>query len=245
MSTATSSRKASVTMSSLAKRQASEKVVGKSMALPPHLAKKRHVLANVTNQRPTSHNISKSPSNLLLEDTNASFDPDKPIISGFLQFLRALILYGYLIPISLYVSIEVVKFFQAMLMNNDLQLFDEMSGKSVEARTSNLNEELGKVTMILSDKTWTLTCNQIEFRKCSIEGISYGVDVNAIVRAASHRMNINIDSYRFNLVGEDSEPRDSIEMHEIFPDQDNEVKNNIFDDAKTMRNLGSGARECV
>ncbi|CAI9274898.1 unnamed protein product [Lactuca saligna] len=174
----------------------------------------------------------------LLEDTDASFDPNKPLISGFLQFLRALILYGYLIPISLYVSIEVVKFLQAMLINNDLQLFDEMSGKSVEARTSNLNEELGQVEMILSDKTGTLTCNQMEFRKCSIEGISYGGDVNAIVRAASHRMNINIESYRFNIDAEDSTPRDSIEMHEICTDQDNEVHNSVLDDAKTTRNLG-------
>ncbi|CAH1442208.1 unnamed protein product [Lactuca virosa] len=79
----------------------------------------------------------------------------------------------------------------------------------------------------------------MEFRKCSIEGISYGGDVNAIVRVASHIMNINIENYRFNLDGEDFEPRDSIEMHEICPDQDNEVKNSIFDDAKTMRNLGS------
>ncbi|CAH1428136.1 unnamed protein product [Lactuca virosa] len=227
MSTATSNRKASVTTSSLAKRQVSENVVGKSMALPPHLAKKRPALANVTNQRPTSHNISKSASNLT---QNKQLKND------------ALILYGYLIPISLYVSIEVVKFLQAMLINNDLQLFDQMSGKSVEARTSNLNEELGQVEMILFDKTGTLTCNQMEFKKCSIEGISYGVDVNAIVHATSHRMNINIDSYRFNLDGEDFEPRDSIEMHEICPDQDNEVKKSaVAVDDK----LQDGVAECI
>ncbi|KAI3728061.1 hypothetical protein L6452_16689 [Arctium lappa] len=170
----------------------------------------------------------------LLDDTDASFDPDKPLISGFLQFLRALILYGYLIPISLYVSIEVVKFLQAMLINNDLHLFDEMSGKSVESRTSNLNEELGQVEMILSDKTGTLTCNQMEFRKCSIEGISYGGDVNEIVRAASQRMNIDIESYRFNLDGADSTPRDSIEMVEISSDQ-NKIDLNA---EKGIQNLG-------
>ena len=37
--------------SSVAKRQA-ENVVGKSMAVPAHMAKKRPALANVTNQRP-------------------------------------------------------------------------------------------------------------------------------------------------------------------------------------------------
>ncbi|KAJ9549620.1 hypothetical protein OSB04_022163 [Centaurea solstitialis] len=170
----------------------------------------------------------------LRNDTDGSFDPDKPLISGFLQFLRALILYGYLIPISLYVSIEVVKFLQAMLINNDLQLFDEMSGKSVESRTSNLNEELGQVEMILSDKTGTLTCNQMEFRKCSIEGVSYGGDVNEIVRAASQRMNIDIESYRFNLDGADSTPRDSIEMVEISSDQGKIDLNG----EKGVRNLG-------
>ncbi|KAJ0824495.1 putative P-type phospholipid transporter [Helianthus annuus] len=179
----------------------------------------------------------------LMDDTDASFDPGNPLVSGFLQFLRALILYGYLIPISLYVSIEVVKFLQAMLINNDQHLFDETSGKKVEARTSNLNEELGQVEMILSDKTGTLTCNQMEFRKCSIEGISYGGDVNEIVRAASQRMNIDIESYRFNLDGEDSisTPRDSVEMVEITSDQVLESKDNILDgehDTKSLRDTG-------
>ncbi|KAD3641546.1 hypothetical protein R6Q59_004164 [Mikania micrantha] len=174
----------------------------------------------------------------LMDDTDGSFDPDKPLVSGFLQFLRALILYGYLIPISLYVSIEVVKFLQAMLINNDLHLFDEMSGKSVEARTSNLNEELGQVEMVLTDKTGTLTCNQMEFRKCSIEGTSFGGDVNEIVRAASQRMNIDIESFRFNLEGDDSTPRDSMEMVEISSDNVNGSKNSILDGEHDIKNLG-------
>ncbi|KAL4565799.1 hypothetical protein LXL04_029905 [Taraxacum kok-saghyz] len=64
MSTVAHSRKTSGTTSSLAKRQASDNVVGKSMALPPHMAKKRPALANVTNQRPASHNVPRTGSNL-------------------------------------------------------------------------------------------------------------------------------------------------------------------------------------
>ncbi|PWA36804.1 P-type ATPase, HAD-like domain protein [Artemisia annua] len=118
---------------------------------------------------------------------DGSFDPDRLLLSWSLQFLRALVLYGYLIPVSLYVSIEVVKIIQAMHINNDEQLFDEFFGRSVEARTSNLNEELGQVELVLTDKTGTLTCNKMEFRKCSIDGISYGDNVDEeIVGAAPH-----------------------------------------------------------
>ncbi|KAL0442362.1 UNVERIFIED_CONTAM: putative phospholipid-transporting ATPase 5 [Sesamum latifolium] len=150
----------------------------------------------------------------LHDDTDNLFDPEDPMSSGFLQFVRALVLYGYLIPISLYVSIELVKVLQAMLINKDLAMYDETTGKTVEARTSNLNEELGQVEMILSDKTGTLTCNQMEFRKCSIEGISYGGEVTEVDLAASRRMNIDVERYRYSLDGSDSTGR-SIEMFDL------------------------------
>ncbi|KAL0352712.1 UNVERIFIED_CONTAM: putative phospholipid-transporting ATPase 5 [Sesamum angustifolium] len=150
----------------------------------------------------------------LHDDTDNLFNPEDPMSSGLLQFVRALVLYGYLIPISLYVSIELVKVLQAMLINKDLAMYDEATGKTVEARTSNLNEELGQVEMILSDKTGTLTCNQMEFRKCSIEGISYGGEVTEVDLAASRRMNIDVERYRYSLDGSDSTGR-SIEMFDL------------------------------
>ncbi|KAJ0919344.1 putative cyclin domain-containing protein [Helianthus annuus] len=58
MSTVAHNRKLTGTTSSLAKRQASENVAGKSTAAPPHMAKKRPALVNVTNQRPTARNAS-------------------------------------------------------------------------------------------------------------------------------------------------------------------------------------------
>ncbi|XP_051125692.1 probable phospholipid-transporting ATPase 5 [Andrographis paniculata] len=150
----------------------------------------------------------------LHDDVDTLFSPEDPVFSCILQFIRALVMYGYLIPISLYVSIEVVKVLQAMLINKDCALLDETTGKAVEARTSNLNEELGQVDMILSDKTGTLTCNQMEFRKCSIEGISYGGEVTEVDLAASRRMNIDVERHRFSLEGSDSTGR-SIEMFDL------------------------------
>lgn len=137
----------------------------------------------------------------LNEGKNQYYDPSKPLKFCFNEFIRALILYGYLIPISLYVSIEIVKVLQAVLINKDKKMYDETTGKSVEARTSNLNEELGQVEMILSDKTGTLTCNQMEFRKCSIAGVSYGGDVNEVDLEASKRMQDDIDARQFSLKG--------------------------------------------
>ncbi|KAJ0980415.1 hypothetical protein J5N97_008670 [Dioscorea zingiberensis] len=138
-------------------------------------------------------------------EDDPSFSIKTPSSSGFLQFVRALILYGYLIPISLYVSIEVVKVLQAMLINKDMLMYDEDTCKSVEARTSNLNEELGQVEMILSDKTGTLTCNQMEFRKCSIAGISYGGEINEVDIAVSKRMNFDIEKFRTASMRMDAE----------------------------------------
>ncbi|XP_010907601.1 probable phospholipid-transporting ATPase 4 isoform X2 [Elaeis guineensis] len=111
-----------------------------------------------------------------------------PGLSGIFHLVTALILYGYLIPISLYVSIEVVKVLQAMFINQDLQMYDEETGNPAQARTSNLNEELGQVDTILSDKTGTLTCNQMDFLKCSIAGFSYGLRSSEVEIAAAKQI---------------------------------------------------------
>jgi phospholipid-translocating ATPase len=151
-----------------------------------------------------------------LGDDDKFYIPSKPAVSGLLQFVRALILYGYLIPISLYVSIEVVKVLQAMLINKDTEMYDEETCMSVRARISNLNEELGHVEIVLLDKTGMLTRNQMEFRKCSIAGISYGGDINEVDLAASKRMNDDdVEAYRFS-VDESSTGSHSSHSYELF-----------------------------
>jgi hypothetical protein len=56
-------------------------------------------------------------------------------------------LYSTIIPISLYVSIEMIKFIQCtQFINNDLHMYHAESNTPALARTSNLNEELGQVT---------------------------------------------------------------------------------------------------
>ncbi|KAK6134007.1 hypothetical protein DH2020_032249 [Rehmannia glutinosa] len=93
----------------------------------------------------------------------------------------------YLIPISLYVSIEIVKVLQSIFINQDVLMYYEETDKPAHARTSNLNEELGQVDTILSDKTGTLTCNSMEFIKCSIAGTAYGYGFTEVERSLAKR----------------------------------------------------------
>ena len=63
---------------------------------------------------------------------------------GF-NFLTFFILYNNLIPISLQVTLELVKFVQAMFISMDVDMYDKTTDTPAVARTSNLNEELGQV----------------------------------------------------------------------------------------------------
>ncbi|KAL0904477.1 hypothetical protein M5K25_026598 [Dendrobium thyrsiflorum] len=138
------------------------------------------------------------------DDTDVFYDPNRPALAAILHFITAMMLYGYFIPISLYVSIEIVKVLQTIFINQDLQMYHEESDKPAHARTSNLNEELGQVDTILSDKTGTLTCNSMEFIKCTIAGISYGKGITEVERAMAKRKGSPLiseeENYHSNLI---------------------------------------------
>jgi magnesium-transporting ATPase (P-type) len=58
----------------------------------------------------------------------------------------------------------------------DLEMYWEETDMSTRVTTSNLNEELGQISYIFSDKTGTLTQNVMDFRKISVAGEMFGTD---------------------------------------------------------------------
>eukprot|EP01062_Namystynia_karyoxenos_P043944 TRINITY_DN3222_c0_g1_i1.p1 TRINITY_DN3222_c0_g1~~TRINITY_DN3222_c0_g1_i1.p1 ORF type:complete len:1263 (+),score=432.09 TRINITY_DN3222_c0_g1_i1:226-4014(+) len=112
--------------------------------------------------------------------------PD-PGTLGFVTFWTFVILYNNLIPISLYTSMEVVKLVQGMFMEQDLCMYYPPKDMPAVARTTSINEELGQVNHIFSDKTGTLTMNVMRFFKFSAAGVLYGKGTTDIGRAAAQR----------------------------------------------------------
>ena len=93
-----------------------------------------------------------------------------------INFLIFFIDYYQIIPISLYVVMEIIKIYQTILIRYDFEIYDLMIDKPAESREIGLIEELGQVSFIFSDKTGTLTSNEMEFRKCFINGKVYGAE---------------------------------------------------------------------
>ncbi|KAH6565483.1 hypothetical protein BASA62_007225 [Batrachochytrium salamandrivorans] len=93
------------------------------------------------------------------------------------NILTYLILFNNLIPLSLIVTMEFVKYSLGTLINADLDMYYEESDTPSTARTSSLVEELGQIDYIFSDKTGTLTRNIMEFKMASIGGIAYAETV--------------------------------------------------------------------
>ena len=76
---------------------------------------------------------------------------------SLLVFLSYIIILNTVVPISLYVSVEIIRLIQSKWINWDIKMYYEPNNVQAHAHTTTLNEELGQIQYVFSDKTGTLT----------------------------------------------------------------------------------------
>ncbi|KAI0367307.1 phospholipid-transporting ATPase 1 [Pilatotrama ljubarskyi] len=109
------------------------------------------------------------------------------ILNGVITFVSCLIAFQNIVPISLYISIEIVKTIQAFFISQDIDMYYKPLDAACTPKTWNISDDLGQIEYIFSDKTGTLTQNVMEFQKCSVNGVAYGEGVTEAQRGADKR----------------------------------------------------------
>lgn len=125
------------------------------------------------------------------------------------------VLFSSLVPISLFVTVEMVKYWHGILINDDLDIYYDKTDTPANCRTSSLVEELGMVGFVFSDKTGTLTCNMMEFKQCSISGIQYADEVPED-RRATMQDGVEVGIHDFKRLAENLKSHESSEAIHHF-----------------------------
>uniref|UniRef100_A0A2P2MFY6 Phospholipid-transporting ATPase n=1 Tax=Rhizophora mucronata TaxID=61149 RepID=A0A2P2MFY6_RHIMU len=145
----------------------------------------------------------------------------------FFTFLMAVIVFQIMIPISLYISMELVRAGQAYFMIQDNEMYDETSNSSFQCRALNINEDLGQIKYVFSDKTGTLTENKMEFQCASVWGVDYSdgkssspnepvgcsVQDGKILRP---KMMVNVDPQLLHLLRTGKDTEEGKNAHNFF-----------------------------
>ncbi|KAL5807689.1 hypothetical protein ACOSQ3_028380 [Xanthoceras sorbifolium] len=148
----------------------------------------------------------------------------------FFSFLSSIIVFQIMIPISLYITMELVRLGQSYFMIEDRHMYDSSSGSRFQCRSLNINEDLGQIRYVFSDKTGTLTENKMEFQRASLYGRNYGSSLlsydqlkekGTAATAAGRRRwklksDISVDSELMELLAKDLVGDERNAAHEFF-----------------------------
>ncbi|NXG19155.1 AT8B3 ATPase, partial [Grallaria varia] len=97
-----------------------------------------------------------------------------PAQQAFFNFWGFTILLSIIIPMSMYITLEFIYLVNSFFINWDLEMYYAVKDIPAKARSTSLNDQLGQIEYIFSDKTGTLTQNIMSFKKCCVNGTIYG-----------------------------------------------------------------------
>jgi len=117
----------------------------------------------------------------------------KPSLDGFITFWAAVILFQNLVPISLYISLEIIKTCQAFFIYSDIEMYYEKIDYPCTPKSWNISDDLGQIEYIFSDKTGTLTQNVMEFKKATINGVPYGEAYTEAQAGMQKRQGVDVE----------------------------------------------------
>lgn len=116
-----------------------------------------------------------------------------PGLDGLVTFWSAVILFQNLVPISLYISLEIIQTFQAFFIYSDVDMYYDKIDYPCTPKSWNISDDLGQIEYIFTDKTGTLTQNVMEFKKCTINGIPYGEAYTEAQAGIQRRQGIDVE----------------------------------------------------
>ncbi|KAI1140880.1 phospholipid-translocating P-type ATPase [Hypoxylon sp. FL0543] len=115
-----------------------------------------------------------------------------PGMTGFITFWAALINFQNFVPISLYISLEIVRTLQAIFIYSDVEMYYDKIDYPCVPKSWNISDDLGQIEYIFSDKTGTLTQNVMEFKKATINGQPYGEAYTEAQAGMQKRLGVDV-----------------------------------------------------
>lgn len=116
-----------------------------------------------------------------------------PPLDGLITFWACVILFQNLVPISLYISLEIVRTAQAIFIHSDNFMYYDKLEYPCTPKSWNISDDVGQIEYIFSDKTGTLTQNVMEFKKCTINGAPYGEAYTEAQAGMQRRLGVDIE----------------------------------------------------
>lgn len=130
-----------------------------------------------------------------------------PALSGFITFWAAIIAFQNLIPISLYITLEIIRTLQAVFIFSDIEMYYEPIDQPCVPKSWNISDDVGQIEYIFSDKTGTLTQNVMEFKKATVNGHPYGEAYTEAQAGMQKRLGVDVEKESARIHAEIAEAR--------------------------------------